>query len=87
MVLIIFSSHFNISNSALFVVVDFSAIIIPRFTQFYVLSDRFLFCLLAFRHLASYCAPRSVFVFLFPILFTIFILFSPLFGFANFFGT
>ena len=82
-----FFAHFVHCNIALFVVADFPATIIPRYTQFFVLSVRFLFYLLAFRHLASCCASRSVFLFLFSIFFAILILLSPLFGFANFFGT
>ena len=50
---------------------------IPRFVRFFVLFDRFLFCLLTFKHLASCCASRSVFVFLFPIFFVIFLFLSP----------
>ena len=83
-----FCAHFVHCNiTLLFVVADFSAIIIPRFVQLFVLSGRFLFCLLACGYLASCCAPRSVFLFLVSIFLTIFILLSPLFGFANFFGT
>ena len=74
-------------NICTVVVADFSGTTIPRFVQFFVFSARFSPYLLAFKHLASYCASHSVFLFFSKVFFCYFLLFSRFLVSGHFFLT